>query len=473
MENYQTFLQHRAFSAVAQAAQELKVDAYVIGGFVRDKLLQRQEPKDIDIVTVGSGIKLAEKVAEILKVKNLSIFKNFGTAQVKWKNIELEFVGARKESYQRNSRKPLVENGSLADDQNRRDFTINALALSLNAKDFGQLLDPFNGVEDLNQGLIRTPLAPNQTFSDDPLRMLRAIRFATQLNFTITNQCLEALSQNAARLEIISAERISEELHKIMRSKKPSKGLILLHRTGLLPKFLPEVSALAGVEEIEGQSHKDNFYHTAQVVDNIAENTQNLWLRYAALFHDIGKPPTKKFVKPTGWTFYHHEYVGAKMLPKIFKRLKWPLGKPLRYVKKIVALSSRPQAIVDEQATDSAARRLLFEAGNDIEDLMLLAEADITTRNERKKQGFLNNFKQVRKKLKAVEEKDQVRNFQPPLSGNEIMQLFKLNPGPEIGQIKNAVKEAILEGKIKNNRPEALALAQNIAAELGLPTSEN
>jgi putative nucleotidyltransferase with HDIG domain len=468
MTSYQEFIQQKEFSVIAQAAAELGVEAYVIGGFVRDKILQRKEPKDIDVVTVGSGIALAKKVAQLLKVKNVAVFKNFGTAQVKYKDIELEFVGARKESYQRHSRKPIVENGSLADDQNRRDFTINALAISLNKDTYGQLLDPFKGIDDLEKGLIRTPLEPGITFSDDPLRMLRAIRFATQLNFTITDECLEALTENAARLEIISKERISDELHKIMKAPKPSKGLILLHRAKLMPQFLPEVSALAGVEEIEGQSHKDNFYHTAQVVDNIAETTDKLWLRYAALFHDIGKPRTKKFIKPTGWTFHHHEFVGAKMVPKIFKRLKWPLGEPQRYVKKIVELSSRPQAIVDEQATDSAARRLLFEAGDAVEDLMLLAEADITTRNERKKQGFLKNFKEVRKRLKEVEEKDQVRNFQPPLTGDEIMRLFNLSPGREIGLIKNAVKEAILEGQIKNNRVEALAFAKSKAAELGL-----
>ncbi len=471
MTHYKEFLVHPAFEAISKAAHELHVEAFVIGGFVRDKLLKRKEPKDIDVVTIGSGIILAQKVAEILKVKKVTVFKNFGTAQVKWKELELEFVGARKESYQRNSRKPIVENGSLADDQNRRDFTINALALDLGPENFGALLDPFNGLKDLEKGLIRTPLEPGTTFSDDPLRMLRAIRFATQLDFTISQECLAAIGENAPRLEIISRERISEELHKIMRSPKPSRGVILLHRCNLLKQFLPEVSALAGVEEIGGQSHKDNFYHTAQVVDNIAHTTDDLWLRYAALFHDIGKARTKKFIKPTGWTFHHHEYVGAKMLPKIFKRMKWPLGEPLRYVRKVVELSSRPQAIVDEQATDSAARRLLFDAGDAIEDLMLLAEADITTRNERKKQRFLNNFQEVRKRLKEVEEKDHVRNFQPPLSGEEIMKLFKLSPGPEIGQIKNAVKEAILDGEIQNNKEEALAFAKAKAREIGLASS--
>lgn len=464
----QELLDHKIFKVIQEAADELGLDAFVIGGYVRDKILQRKNPKDIDVVAVGSGIALAKKVAGKLGSRKVNVFKNFGTAQVIYRDWELEFVGARKESYQRHSRKPVVEDGSLQDDQNRRDFTINALAISLNAKSYGELLDPFEGMKDLQEGIIRTPLQPSQTFSDDPLRMLRAIRFATQLNFTITEPCMQALSENCDRLKIISMERIADELHKIMLTPRPSKGLILLFRTGLLKQFLPEITALAGVEEIAGQTHKDNFYHTAQVVDNIADHTDKLWLRYAALFHDIGKPVTKRFVKPTGWTFHNHEYVGGKMLRKIFKRLRFPLGEEFRYVQKMVQLSSRPQAIVDEHVTDSAVRRLLFEAGDDIEDLMLLAEADITTRSKKRKQRFLKNFQVVRHKLKEVEEKDQVRNFQPPLSGKDIMTMFSLQPGPEIGKIKNAVKEAILEGEIKNDPEEARSYAKKIAADLGI-----
>lgn len=465
-------VQDEHFKVISRAAQSLGFPAYVIGGYVRDHLLQRAQPKDIDIVTVGSGTELAQKVAQLLGTSQVAYFKNFGTAQVKYEDLELEFVGARRESYRRNSRKPIVEDGSLEDDQNRRDFTINALALSLCPSDYGSLLDPFGGIQDLHQGLIRTPLDPQQTFSDDPLRMLRAVRFACQLDFELVPETLRALEEQHHRLSIISAERISEELHKIMAAPRPSRGLILLFETGLLGQFLPEVAHLAGVEEIEGQSHKDNFYHTAQVVDNIAATTDKLWLRYAALFHDIGKPVTKKFVKGSGWTFHHHEYVGSKMLKRIFRRMKLPLGEPLSYVRKLVELSSRPQAVADEQATDSAARRLLFDAGDNLDDLMLLAEADITTRNQRKKQRFLDNFQKVRRRLAEVEEKDQVRNFQPPLGGQEIMELFDLGPGPEIGKIKNAVKEAILEGEIPNEREAALDLAREVARSLGhSPTS--
>ena len=465
-------VQAKPFQEISQVAESLGFPAYVIGGYVRDHLLQRSQPKDIDIVTVGSGIELAQRVAQKLGTSRVAYFKNFGTAQVKYEDLELEFVGARRESYRRDSRKPFVEDGSLEDDQNRRDFTINALAISLNPATYGELVDPFEGIQDLHQGVIRTPLDPRRTFSDDPLRMLRAVRFACQLDFQLVPETREALEQEHSRLSIISAERISDELHKIMAAPRPSRGLILLFETGLLEQFLPEVARLAGVEEIEGQSHKDNFYHTAQVVDNIAETTDKLWLRYAALFHDIGKPVTKKFVKGIGWTFHHHEYVGGKMLKRIFHRMKFPLGGTLSYVKKLVELSSRPQAVADEQATDSAARRLLFEAGEDLDDLMLLAEADITTRNQRKKQRFLNNFQKVRRLLAEVEEKDHLRNFQPPLGGQEIMELFDLEPGPEIGTIKNAVKEAILEGEIPNERQAALDLARKIAGTRGhSPTS--
>ncbi len=462
------FLNQEIFETIGSAADDLGLEAYVIGGFVRDKILNRKEPKDLDIVAVGSGISLAEEVAKRLGGLKVNIFKNFGTAQIKYGDIELEFVGARKESYQRDSRKPIVEDGSREDDQKRRDFTINALALSLNQENFGELLDPFEGQADLQNGIIRTPLDPVITFSDDPLRMMRAIRFATQLDFFIEETCLRAISSQHERLKIISMERIVEELHKIMASPKPSKGLILLYRTGLMQHFLPEVVALAGVEEIEGQSHKDNFYHTAIVVDNLAERSDNIWLRYAALFHDIGKPITKKYVEGTGWTFHSHEFVGAKIVPRIFKRLRLPLGEPMRYVKKMVELSSRPQAVAEDHATDSAARRLLFDAGEDVDELMLLCESDITTRNEKKKRRFLKNYQEVRERIKEVEEKDRIRNFQPPVDGQEIMNLFALKPGPEIGQLKTAVKDAILDGEIQNDYEEALAFLKNKAAQMGL-----
>jgi len=463
-------LNHTIFHLIGEAADELGLEAYVIGGYVRDMLLGRKQPKDIDVVAVGSGIALAEKVAEKLGGRKVNIFKNFGTAQIKLSDLdlELEFVGARKESYQRDSRKPIVEDGSREDDQKRRDFTINALARSLNAHNYGSLLDPFNGLTDLESGTIRTPLEPEITFSDDPLRMMRAIRFAAQLDFTIEQKCLDAISAQSERLEIISMERIVEELNKIMRSPRPSKGLTLLYRTGLLKHFLPEVVALGGVEEVEGQSHKDNFYHTAIVVDNVAARSENIWLRYAALFHDIGKPPTKRFVKGTGWTFHSHEFVGSKMVKKIFRRLKLPLGEPLRYVQKMVLLSSRPQAIAEDQATDSAARRLLFDAGEDVDELMILCESDLTTRNEKKKRHYLRKYQEVREKLIEVEEKDRLRNFQPPVDGSEIMDIFKLRPGKEIGILKSAVKDAILEGTIENDRQQALDFLHKKALEIGL-----
>jgi len=461
-------LNHKIFHLIGDAADELSFETYLIGGYVRDIILKRKEPKDIDIVAVGSGIELAQKVAEKLGGKKVNVFKNFGTAQIVHEDLELEFVGARKESYSRDSRKPIVENGSREDDQKRRDFTINALALSLNKSNYGEMLDPFNGIQDLEDGIIRTPLDPQITFSDDPLRMMRAIRFATQLDFWIEDKCLQAISDQHERLKIISMERIVEELHKIMAAPKPSKGLILLYQTGLLQHFLPEVVALQGVEEIEGQSHKDNFYHTAQVVDNVAERSNNLWLRYAALFHDIGKPPTKRFVKGTGWTFHNHEFIGSKMVYKVFKRLKLPLGEARKYVQKMVLLSSRPQAVAEDQATDSAARRLLFDAGEDIDELMILCESDLTTRNERKKQKYLNKYLEVRNRLKEVEEKDRLRNFQPPVDGAEIMELFNLKPGREIGLLKTAVKDAILDGAIENDRQQALNFLIAKAQEMGL-----
>ncbi len=463
-------ISHKIFKTISAAAENTGLETYVVGGYVRDKILKRKDPKDIDFVAVGSGIALAKEVAKLLGRSKISIFKNFGTAQVRYGDLDLEFVGARKESYQRDSRKPIVEDGTLDDDQKRRDFTINAMAISLNPNDYGTLVDPFGGMEDLKNGVIRTPLEPEDTYSDDPLRMMRAIRFASQLGFTIEEKSLEAIISTNERIEIISKERVSDELNKIMLSPKPSVGLRLFYETGLMHYFIPEVVALKGVEEVDGQLHKDNFYHTLQVVDNIAKTTDNLWLRYAALFHDIGKPVTKKFIKGTGWTFHNHEYVGSKMVYKIFKRMKLPLSDKLKYVQKIVMMSSRPIAVTDDQATDSAARRLLFDAGEDINDLMLLCEADITTKNQKKKEGFLKNFQMVRARLKEVEEADSIRNFQPPVDGAEIMQTFGLSPGREIGIIKEAIKEAILEGVIKNDYEEARTFMLAKGKEIGLTT---
>lgn len=461
-------ISHKIFKTISAAATNTGLETYVVGGYVRDKILQRKDPKDIDFVAVGSGIELAKEVARLLGRSKISVFKNFGTAQVKYGDLELEFVGARKESYKRDSRKPIVEDGTLEDDQKRRDFTINAMAISLNADNYGTLVDPFGGMEDLKNGIIKTPLEPEVTYSDDPLRMMRALRFASQLGFTIEDESLQAIVATRQRIEIISKERVADELNKIMLSPKPSVGLRLFYETGLMQYFLPEVVALKGVEEVDGQLHKDNFYHTLQVVDNISETTDKLWLRYAALFHDIGKPVTKKFIKGTGWTFHNHEFVGGKMVYKIFKRMKLPLGDKLKYVQKIVMMSSRPIAVTDNQATDSAARRLLFDAGDDIHDLMLLCEADITTKNQKKKEGFLRNFQVVRARLKEVEEADNIRNFQPPVDGAEIMETFGLSPGKEIGIIKEAIKEAILEGTIKNDYEEARNFMLAKGKELGL-----
>ena len=450
--NLKDALQNPIFQTVSEAAAELEVDCYVIGGFVRDFLLERGIPDDIDIVAVGSGIELAKKVASRLPSNpQVTVFKNFGTAMLKNQGTELEFVGARKESYNRNSRKPTVENGSLEDDQKRRDFTINALALSLNAETFGDLLDPFGGLADLSKKIIRTPLEPGITYSDDPLRMMRAIRFATQLDFEIELKSLQAISANKQRIEIISKERIVDELHKILASKKPSIGLALMQKTGLLPLILPELIALQGIEEKEGQRHKDNFWHTLEVVDNIAETTDDLWLRWAALLHDIGKAPTKKFHKKIGWTFHAHEFVGSKMVYKLFKRLRMPLNDKMKFVQKMVLMSSRPQILSEEFVTDSAVRRLVHDAGNHVDDLMTLCEADITTKNPRKQKKYKNNFKLVRQKIQEVEERDHIRNFQPPVSGEEIMETFGIKPSKEIGIIKDAIKEAILEGEIPND----------------------
>lgn len=469
--NLSEHIQDPIFTRVGQIADDLGFECYVIGGFVRDILLNRQkETKDIDIVVVGSGIEMAEAVAKSFPkgAAHLSVFKNFGTAQIKLPSMELEFVGARKESYQRNSRKPIVEDGTLTDDQERRDFTINALAIGLNAKNRGEVLDPFNGITDLKDKILRTPLDPAITYSDDPLRMMRAIRFASQLNFTIQKESLNAITEQRKRIKIISGERIQDEMNKILMSSKPSVGLRLLYETQLLHEFMPEIVALHGVEEVEGHLHKDNFYHTLEVVDNISVKTDNVWLRWAALLHDIGKPVTKRFVKPVGWTFHGHEFIGSKMVAKMFARMKMPLNEKMKYVQKIVKMSSRPIALITDEVTDSAVRRLLFEAGDDIDDLMLLCEADITTKNAKKKKRYLKNFDLVRTKLVEVEEKDRVRNWQPPIDGQEIMDTFGLTPGPEVGKIKNAIREAILEGIITNEYHEAIAFMIAEGDKLGL-----
>jgi len=438
------------FKIISQASQQLQIESYVIGGFVRDFFLKRNTAKDIDIVAIGSGIALAEKVAGLLPNKpKVQVFKTYGTAMLRFKDIEIEFVGARKESYTEETRNPEVSEGNLQDDQNRRDFTINALALSLNETNFGELLDPFGGMEDLENGIIRTPLNPDITYSDDPLRMMRAIRFASQLNFTIEENSLAAITKNSERLTIITRERVVVELNKIMSSVKPSIGFLLLEETKLLPQILPELIDLKGVEEVEGQKHKDNFYHTLEVVDNISENTEDVWLRWAALLHDIGKAPTKRFSKKVGWTFHSHEFVGSKMVYKLFKNLKMPLNNKMKFVQKMVLLSSRPIVLATD-VTDAAVRRLVFDAGDDINSLMTLCEADITTKNPKKFKRYHQNFEEVRSKIKEVEERDRVRNFQPPISGEEIIKAFNLKPCREIGQIKEAIKEAILEGQIPN-----------------------
>ncbi len=468
MKNFKLAIKHPVFKYISEASEDLKVESYVIGGFVRDFILNRGDHKDIDVVAVGSGIELAQKVAELLPTNpKVQIFKTYGTAMLRYEGIDVEFVGARKESYTNDSRNPEVKSGTLQDDQNRRDFTINALAISLNMKSWGELLDPFNGILDLEKKIIQTPLDPDITYSDDPLRMMRAIRFATQLRFQVTEQSLVAITENAHRLEIITRERIMDELNKIMMTKKPSVGFLLLEQTGLLKQFLPELTALKGVDEQEGQSHKDNFYHTLEVVDNISKTTDNLWLRWAALLHDIGKAPTKKFHPKNGWTFHSHEFVGSKMVFKLFKRLKLPLNTTVKYVQKMVLLSSRPIALANK-VTDSAVRRLLFDAGDDINDLMLLCEADITTKNPKKFARYHKNFVLVREKMKEVEERDHVRNFQPPISGELIMKTFNLTPCREIGMIKDAIKEAILEGEISNDYDEAYAFMLEKAKKLGL-----
>lgn len=459
--------QYPVFSPVAEAAAEIGVEANVIGGWVRDLLLGRNS-KDIDIVTPSNGIELAKATANKLSNSKVSVFKNFGTAMIKSGDMELEFVGARKESYSRNSRNPKVEQGTMEDDQNRRDFTINALSIGLTGKDKGKIIDPFKGIEDLQNGIIRTPLDPVKTYTDDPLRMLRAIRFASQLGFQIEKKSFQAIAENRERIKIISIERVAIELEKIMLSPKPSVGLLLLEQTGLLKMFIPELTALKGVSEEEGQKHKENFIHTLEVVDNISENTNNVWLRYAALFHDIGKAPTKRFVKGIGFTFHGHEAKGAKMIPPIFKRLKLPLDAKMRYVKKLVYLSSRPIALINENVTDSGVRRLLFDAGEDLDDLMTLCNADITSKNPYRVKRYKKNFVHVRNKMREVEERDHVTNFQPPISGQEIMEAFSIKPGKEIGIIKTDIKNAILDGDIPNEKEAATELMLKIGAQLGL-----
>jgi poly(A) polymerase len=467
--NYKEALQHPVFKIISQSAKELNVDSYVIGGFVRDFILNRGNPKDIDVVAIGDGIKLAEQVAKNLPNKpKVQVFKTYGTAMLRYDDLEIEFVGARKESYNEDSRNPAVENGTLEDDQNRRDFTINALALDLSESSFGNLLDPFNGIEDLENEIIRTPLNPDITYSDDPLRMMRAIRFATQLNFTIEEQSLKSIKKNNHRIEIITNERIVVELNKILESKTSSIGFLLLEQTGLLHYILPELIALKGIDEVEGQRHKDNFYHTLEVVDNIANHTDDLWLRWAALLHDIGKAPTKKFSKKVGWTFHGHEFEGSKMVFRLFKRLKMPLNDKMKFVQKMVFMSSRPIVLANEEVTDSAVRRLVFDAGDFVDDLMTLCEADITTKNPQKFNKYHNNFKIVREKIIEVEARDHVRNFQPPISGEEIMDAFNLKPSREIGIIKEYIKEAILEGDIPNEFEAAFKLMLKEGVRLGL-----
>lgn len=458
----------KIFHQISETADELGLECYVVGGYVRDLYLQRPS-KDIDVVVVGSGIQMAEALGKKLgKGAHISVFRNFGTAQVKYRQTEIEFVGARKESYQHDSRKPIVEDGTLEDDQNRRDFTINALAVCLNKERYGELVDPFDGLEDLRQGNIRTPLDPDITFSDDPLRMMRCIRFATQLNFYIEEETFASLRRNKDRIQIISRERIADELNKILLSPIPSKGFIELDRSELLPLIFPELVALQGVETVNGRAHKDNFYHTLEVVDNIAKQTDNLWLRWAALLHDIGKPRTKRWEPRIGWTFHNHNFIGEKMIPDIFRKMKLPMNEKMKYVQKLVTLHMRPIVIADDVVTDSAVRRLLFEAGDDIDDLMMLCEADITSKNQVRKQRFLDNFKLVRQKLKDLEEKDRVRNFQPPVTGEEIMDVFGLQPCREIGVLKSAIKDAILDGVIPNEHEAAYAFMMEKAKEIGL-----
>ena len=467
-EDLTHLLDQKIFHLISEVADGLGMECYVVGGYVRDLFLERPS-KDIDVVTVGSGIRLARAVAARLGAgAHLSVFNHFGTAQVKFHGHEVEFVGARKESYSHDSRKPVVEDGTLEDDQNRRDFTINALAVCLNRARFGELVDPFDGLWDLEDRLIRTPLDPDVTFSDDPLRMMRCVRFATQLNFYIDEETFEALERNRERIAIISRERVADELNKIMMAPTPSKGFVELSRCGLLPLIFPELAALEGVKKVNGRGHKDNLYHTLEVLDNVCLRSDNLWLRWAALLHDIGKPRTRRFDPVAGWTFHNHDFVGAKMVPEIFRKMKLPMNEKMKYVQKLVGLHMRPIVIADEEVTDSAVRRLLFEAGDDIEDLMMLCEADITSKNVQRKRRFLDNFRLVREKLVDLEERDRIRNFQPPVTGEEIMAVFGLKPCREVGVLKAAVKDAILDGVVPNEHDAAYAYLLRRAEELGI-----
>ena len=468
--NLKEKLNHPIFSIVADLVSEKGLPCFVTGGFVRDLVMNRPS-KDIDIMVVGSGINLAKEVGRRIGEVRVNVFKNFGTAMLRYKEYDIEFVGARKESYRSDTRKPVVEDGTLEDDQKRRDFTINSLAISLNRESYGELIDPFNGLEDIRNRVIRTPLEPGLTFSDDPLRMLRAIRFATQLNFKIEKRSLDSIHQYCSRITIISAERITEELNKIILADKPSVGFRILEETELLELIFPELNRLKGVRIIEGKGHKDNFYHTLKVLDNVAKKSGDLWLRWAALLHDIAKPGTRKFEPGTGWTFHAHEFIGSKMVPVIFRRMRLPMGIPMKYVKKLVLLHLRPIGLAQDIVTDSAVRRLLFDAGDDIDDLMMLCEADITSKNDRKVKQYLDNFRLVRRKLKEIEEKDAIRNFQPPVSGEVIMETFNLRPGRKVGIIKNAIKEAILEGEIHNSYEDAYRFMLKKAREMGLEPS--
>ena len=472
--NYSGYLTNPIFRIIKQESDKLNYPTFVVGGWVRDLLLNREKEKtDIDFVCVGSGIILAQKIADKLGHNaKFKIFKRFGTAMIQYKNEHYEFVGARKESYRSDSRKPIVENGTLVDDQRRRDFTINAMAIQLNQDSFGKLIDPFNGQKDLQNKILQTPLDPNITYIDDPLRMIRCIRFATELKFEIKKESIESIRKNAERLKIVSQERITDELNKIILSNNPSRGFNLLLKNKLLDQFFPSLVNLKGVETIGKHSHKDNFIHTLEVLENISKNTNNLWLRWAAILHDIAKPQTKKYDKNIGWTFHAHDFIGSKMVPQIFRDLKLPLNEKMRYVQKLVKLHLRPIGLAKEIVTDSAIRRLLFDAGEDIDDLMTLCDADITSKNPEKVKKYLNNFKLVRKKIKDIEEKDHIRNFQPPINGNEIMKLFNIKACKEIGILKAAIKEAILDGEVKNNKKEALKYIIIKAKELNLKTIE-
>ena len=464
-----TLLEEGIFKTIMNTSHELNIDSYVVGGFVRDYILNKEIVKDIDILCIGSGINFAINVQNSIdSTKKINIYKRFGTAMLKWKDYTVEFVGARKESYSEDSRKPEVKTGTFLDDMNRRDFTINTLAISLNKENYGELIDTFNGIGDLNKGIIKTPTDSDKTFSDDPLRMLRAVRFSSQLNYKIERNTFESIKRNQNRIEILSGERISEELNKILMQDKPSNGFILLDKLNILKTILPELESLKGIEEVEGQTHKDNFYHTLEVVDNISSKTNNIWLRWAALLHDIGKSSTKRFNKEIGWTFHGHEFIGSKMVKQIFNRLKMPLNESMKYVQKIVMMSSRPVIIAKEIVTDSAVRRLIYDAGNSIDDLLTLCEADITTKNKKKFKEYHNNFKIVREKIKKVEEKDNIRNFQPPVTGEIIMKHFKIGPCKEVGIIKDEIKNAILDGEIENDYKSAFNLMKIKGKSLGL-----